>query len=421
MIVNKDLTGCTMLLQFRFKNYKSFADEAVLDLTATSIREHVNSLIEKNGIKVLPVAAIFGANASGKSNIFSAFYSMKRDVLASYEKRENHYLVTPYIFSKTTEKEPTEYEVSINIDDKEYRYGFVRNQSQVFDEWLYTKKFSKGTKSKERMIFYRNSRKVTVGKLNQTEKKELEYLGSMINDNELLMTAVGRREKSEYRNVYEWFSSTCLNQDFSDDSVEKWSIKLIAEFLHNSEGRLRDVEELIRKFDSSIIRLEILQEKDTDLNEKYVVYSYHHDDKGNEIRIPFESESSGTKKMFSLAALLFFSLKAGLVLWVDELDAKLHPLILRYILGLYSNRNENTGNGQLIFSSHNLVCLDSSDLRRDEIWFVEKVNQVSNLYSLYDFKEDEVLIRSDLSFGKHYLSGRFGAIPFQDEENNHGG
>ncbi len=421
MIVNKDLAGCTMLLQFRFKNYKSFAEEAVLDLTATSIREHVNSLIEKNGNKVLPIAAIFGANASGKSNIFSAFFSMGRDVVAVYEKKENHYLITPYIFSKTTEKEPTEYEVSINIDDKEYRYGFVRNQSQVFDEWLYTKKFSKGTKSKEKMIFYRNNRKVTVGKLNQTEKKELEYLGSMINDNELLLTAVGRREKSEYRNVYEWFSLTCLNQDFSDDSNEKWSTKLIAEFLYKREKNKKDVEELLRKFDSSIVRLEILPEKDADLNEKYVVYSYHLDDKGNVIQLPFESESSGTKKLFALAALLFISLYNGLVLWVDELDAKLHPLILRYIIALYGNRQVNTGDGQLIFSSHNLVCLDSSDLRRDEIWFVEKVNQVSNLYSLYDFKEDEVLVRSDLSFGKHYLSGRFGAIPFQDEENDNGG
>ena len=199
------------------------------------------------------------------------------------------------------------------------------------------------------------------------------------------------------------------------------SAEFTTKFLYERKQNLKEVEDLLHKFDSSIVRLEILPEKDADLNEKHIVYSYHYDDQGNEIRIPFGSESSGTKKMFALAALLFISLKAGLVLWVDELDAKLHPLILRYILRLYSNRNENTGNGQLIFSSHNLVCLDSSDLRRDEIWFVEKVNQVSNLYSLYDFKEDEVLIRSDLSFGKHYLSGRFGAIPFQDEENNHGG
>jgi len=408
-----------MLLQFRFSNYKSFAGETVLDLTATNIREHVNSLIEKNGIKVLPIAAIFGANASGKSNIFYAFSSMARDVLEVYEKNESHYMVTPYIFSKTTKMKPTEYEVSINIDDKEYRYGFARNQSQVFEEWLYTKKFAKGTKSKEKMIFYRKGRKVIVGKLNKVEKKELEYLSSMINDNELLVTAIGRRNKSEYKKVYEWFL-LCIIQDFSDDSDEKWGTEFAAKFLYERKENLKDVERLLRKFDSSIIRLEIIPEKDADLNERFNVYSYHHDDEGKEIRLPFESESSGTKKMFSLATLLFFSIKSGVVLWIDELDSKLHPLILRYILGLYSNRNENTGNGQLIFSSHNLVCLDSSDLRRDEIWFVEKVNQVSNLYSLYDFKDDEISIRSDLNFGKHYLLGRFGAIPFQDEENDHG-
>lgn len=404
----------TMLLRFKIKNYKSFAGDAVLDLTATNIKEHVNSLIEKNGIKILPISAIFGANASGKSNLFLAFKSMCADVLNSYEKNENHLLITPYIFNQDTQKEPTEYEICINIDDKEYRYGFVRNQVRVFEEWLFTNKFSKNTKAKEKMIFYRKDKKLFVEKLNRKETKEINYINSMAEDNELLITAIGRRKNSEYSNVYEWFLNTSQMQDFSNDDDEAISTEIAAHALCEHKNCLDDVVNLLKIFDNSISDVKIFAEKDANLNEVYNVYSYHLDNKGNEIKIPFESESSGTKKIFALATWLFLSLNTGMVLWIDEFDAKLHPLILRYIIKLYSDREINIGNGQLIFSSHNLVCLDSSDLRRDEIWFVEKNNQVSTMYSLYDFKDDDTTVRADLSFGKHYLSGRFGAVPFQD-------
>ena len=117
--------------------------------------------------------------------------------------------------------------------------------------------------------------------------------------------------------------------------------------------------------------------------------------------------------MLFLSFVLLISLKYGRPCIIDELDSKLHPLLLRYIIKMFSDKSIN-GGGQLIFSSHNLVCLDSRDLRRDEIWFVEKNNQKSTIFSLYDFKDET--IRKDLDFGKHYLNGRFGAVPFNDEE-----
>jgi len=414
IMLENDRMMDTMLIRFKFKNYKSFADETILDLTATNIKEHTNSLIEKNGIKILPMAAIFGANASGKTNLFLAFKSMCADVINRYEKNENHSLIKPYIFNQSLEKSSTEYEINIIIGDKEYRYGFVRNQVKVYEEWLFANKFSKNTKAKEKMIFYRKGKKLLTEKLNQKEDKEFAYINSMIEENELLITAIGRRKRSDYSNIYEWFLHTSRVQDFSNDNDEVMSTELAAEFLCKYSSCLEDVVNLLKKFDNSITDIKIILEKDSELNEVYAVYSYHLDSMGKEIKIPFESESSGTKKIFALASWLFYSLMIGMVLWVDELDAKLHPLILRYIIKLYSDREFNTGDGQLVFSSHNLVCLDSSDLRRDEIWFVEKNNQVSTIYSLYDFKEDETTIRSDLSFGKHYLCGRFGAIPFQN-------
>lgn len=402
-----------MLLQFRFKNFKSFADEVVLDMTATSIKEHSNTLIEKNGIKILPLAAIFGANASGKSNIFLAFESMHDDVLNRYDKDEKHNLIIPYIFDKNTSSKPTEYEVCINIDNKEYRYGFVRNKERVLEEWLFEKVFSKNTRSKEKNIFYRSNKKISIDKVNNTERKELDYIYSMIKENELLITSIGLRDKIKYSNIYNWFKTTSMLNNFSSDITEDASLEAIGEFFFNVDSIKNDALKILNKFDSSIIDLEV---EFVEINSTYKVYTVHLDNDKNRIKFSLANESGGTKKLLSFIAFLIMSLKYGIVLWVDELDAKLHPLILRYIIKMYRNKELNVSNGQLIFSSHNIVCLDSSDLRRDEIWFVEKVNQVSSLYSLYDFRDDENAVRSDLDFGKHYLSGRFGAIPFQENE-----
>ena len=405
----------TMLLRFKFKNFRSFADETILDLTAANIKEHENTLIEKNGIKVLPVAAIFGANASGKSNLFRAFRIMCIDVVTPYEvKGKRGFTVTPFRFDPILEKSPTEFEVCINIDNLEYRYGFSRNREVVEEEWLFERKFSKNSKAQEKLVFYRNKDDFNIGKLHSEEKAELDFLSSMLEPYELLITAIGRRKKSKYAEVYNWFKATVQVQDFSNDYDEFMSRDVNARFLADNDDVLEMVVDFLKEFDNSIDDIKIFKETDPeDLEDIYKVYSYHLSSNGNKVKIPFGSESSGTKKLFALATFLHFSLNHGLVLWIDELDSKLHPLILRYIIHLFRNKESNISNGQLVFSSHNIVCLDSSDLRRDEIWFVEKNNQVSTLYSLYDFKEDESTIRSDLNFGKHYLAGRFGAIPFQ--------
>jgi AAA15 family ATPase/GTPase len=406
-----------MLLQFRFRNFKSFADEVVLDMMATNIKEHNNSLICVNGNNILPLAAIYGANASGKSNVFKAFNAMCTDVACIYNKNEKHTNISTFIFDGKLKDEPLELEVSININNKEYRYGFLRNQTAVFEEWLYERKFAKNTRAKEKCIFYRNRSKVSMDPISKKEEKEIRYIHSMIDKGELIITALGRRDKSIYSEIYQWFNITAQLQDFSDDYDELRSTEFAADFLYENDNLLEDVTQLLRTFDSAIVGLKIEKEKDEELNEINEVYSYHLNEKNEEVKLPFASESSGTKKIFSLATWLMFSINSGLVLFVDELDAKLHPLALRYLIGLYSNKKTNIANGQLIFSSHNLVSLDSADLRRDEIWFVEKNKQKSTMFSLYDFKEDDdSCVRPDLNFGKNYLSGRFGAIPFLEQE-----
>ncbi len=406
----KEVNG--MLLQFKFRNFRSFADEVVLDLTATNIQENSSSLIEKNGVKVLPLAAVFGANASGKSNLFLAFKSMREDVIGKYDDKNS--TIIPYIFDERNNNEPTEYEVCINIDDKEYRYGFARNQVKVFEEWLFCKNFAKNTKSKEKLIYYRDGSKITLGQINKTEAKELEFIGSMVTEEQLIMTAIGKRKKSTYTSIFKMFDLGFSIIDFSDEFDEIVLREAFAELTFKNEDYKKYTENLLNKIDSSIIGLYIKEEKDKNLNDVFKWYSVHKDSKGENMLLPIESESGGTRKILSIAFYTMAALLIGNTVVIDELDSKMHPLVLRYIIQMFSNPEINVGRGQLIFSSHNLVCLDSSDLRRDEIWFVEKENQKSTLFSLYDFKTTEESIRSDLNFSKHYLAGRFGAIPFQD-------
>ena len=407
-----------MLLQFRVKNYKSFAEEAVLDMTATPIREHASSLIDVNGNKVLPVAAIYGANASGKSNLLKAFSVMCGEVQGALvmETEKTNPLITSYYFDEVMRKQPTEFEVSLSIDDEEYRYGFARNQSVVYEEWLFKKKYKKGTRAKEKTVYYRDRTKLVTDITDADEKQEIEFVYSMVSSGELMLTALGRRKKSPYSKIYVWFTSDCTYQYYGNETEERVTSYMVPSMLESNQKLFNELKKVISLFDPDICGLEVRKVVDGVFNTNYRLYSQHKDSTGKTITTEFESESDGTKKLFSLMFTLITNIDFGVVLFIDELDDKLHPLILRYIIRMFTDPNKNTGKSQLVFSSHNLICLDSADLRRDEIWFVEKNKQKSELFSLYDFKEEDSSVRTDMNFGKNYLSGRFGAIPFQERE-----
>lgn len=404
-----------MLLQFRFKNYKSFKDETILDMMATPIKELNNHLIDVNGNKILPVASVFGANASGKSNLFLALNKMRNLVISSKDENSESFMKnSPFIFNSDSRKQATEFEVSIYCkeDQKEYRYGFTIGNDGIEEEWLFNKLFKKNTTAKENCIFYRNKSKVTIGKVNEKNRKELKYISEMIDNKLLIMTEIGKRKKSNYSFIHYWFCIVFM-VDFADERQERLFQNQIVQMLETNPKNKEKIMMFLHEFDEAIVDLKVRKILNQDLEEKYSLFSVHKMDDDNAVEIPFESESNGTRKIFVIAFMILMILEHGGVCFFDELDTKLHPLILRKILHLFVDKETNKGNAQLVFSSHNLVCLDSSDLRRDEIWFVEKNNQISTLYSLYDFKENQSTIRSDLSFGKHYLNGRFGAVPFQ--------
>ena len=149
--------GLFMLLRFSCKNFKSFYDEVNIDLTASAIKEHKDSLININNINILPVAAIFGANGSGKSNIFDALFVMRSEVYGNSSKEVRDAYITPFYFESSSRTSPSEFEICIYSEElkKEFRYGFSRNSKEVFEEWLFSKTFSKTPTVKEKLIYYR--------------------------------------------------------------------------------------------------------------------------------------------------------------------------------------------------------------------------------------------------------------------------
>lgn len=408
-----------MLLELNIKNYKSFKDRASLDMTAAEdVHEHESFVFSMGGyIKALPVAAVYGANASGKSNFFAAVNAMRSEIMGYFKPDIVHQNIKGFVFNKESANEPTEFEVSILLGNTEYRYGFSRDQNKIFDEWLFEKD-SLNIKAEEKCVYYRNcvDRSLRSEISNESEIDEIEYVNSMISERELVITSLGKREKSKYTEVFNWFSMGIFAIDYSDETYENVSKNTITKMLKENQYFLENLKNIIRMFDNSIRNIKIKTELDHNLNEINRVYTEHKLDDGSKIKLPLESESAGTQKLYSLLTLILTSLKRGTAMFIDEFDAKLHPLIIRYIINMYHDKSINNG-GQLIIASHNIVCLDRRDLRRDEIWFVEKNDQRSELYSLYDFKTEDSEQASDLDFGKSYIMGRFGAVPFKEEAN----
>ena len=180
--------GCGLvLLRFRFKNFKSFAEESILDMTASSIKDHQDSLITINKINILPIAVIFGANASGKSNLIEALEAMLNEVMTLDTNNIYNY-VTPYYFDDNYRTQPSEFEVSIYLENqnKEYRYGFSKTNDEVYEEWLFSKTFSNTPTVKEKCVFYREKNKKIVTEINnQEDKNELMFINSYTKNNEL--------------------------------------------------------------------------------------------------------------------------------------------------------------------------------------------------------------------------------------------
>lgn len=411
-----------MLLQFNFKNYKSFRDDATLDMTTAKVSEYENHVVNLGEEKILPIAAIFGANASGKSNVIEAFQYMHMYVLESLnyggdtskEGKRGFIRPTPFVFDSNSKDAESLFEVYFidNGDEREktYNYGFTIDSEGVVEEWLNVK--SKTAKESNR-IFYRN-RKTNELNLSGFENKIKENLTIALEKETLLVSLGSKLKVKTLKFISDWFHKN----EFTNfgKPIENFFLSSVVPKNFDSDVNVRkNVVDYLSGFDDSIIDFKVEVIKDETKDEtNFKIDAIHKTVDGNSFAsIPLQQESAGTLKMFALYPWLNNVLQSGGLLFVDELNSKLHPLLVRVFIQTFINKDLNPNKAQLIFTTHDSWHLNANLLRRDEIWFTEKQkNGISQLYSLADFvDQDGDKIRKDENYEKNYLLGKYGAIP----------
>lgn len=395
-----------MLCQFTVKNYKSIRDEVTLDMQAAAISEHEDRIIrDKDGEIFLPVSAIYGPNGGGKSNVLEALHTLAVKVLrplyATGDNEERIFLqkkiiIEPFAFSEETKSEPTEFEIFFRTELAEYRYILHVKREVVVYERLDRVKMDTGRRSalfergKEIMLKGAFAKLKISDELSETLPL-LSYIGITYKKNEVV------------KDVLEWFE---YRIDFLNYGNPMEELRMA---VSSSEAVKHLMLQMIQEMDLDIVDFRVVKDE----NDRIDVYTKHMVE-GRETELNLLEESSGTKKLFGLMPFIADSLLSGTTLVIDELDAKIHPVLLRYIIMMFSNMNINKKKAQLIFTSHDLSTMNSEVFRRDEIWFVAKgTTQNSQLYSLVEFKNEKgESVRKDAKFDKQYLEGKYGADPY---------
>ena len=409
-----------MLIQFNFKNYKSFRDEATLDLSAAKMTEFSDRVVSEGNDKILPMAAIYGANASGKSNIYNAFGYMVDYVIESFkygdeEEKFEEYRPTPFLFDSVSNDAESSFEVYFTIPgdkaEKTYNYGFCVDRHGVTEEWLNVKA---KTARKYASVFYRSTEEDTLD-LSGLPKSSRDNIQVALEKQVLIVSLGAKLKVNKCKDIRDWFMANEF-ADFGDPFTNFFLSRRLPKGFVDDNSVQKKVIEYFASFDEHIKDFEIEKlPHDADSKEEtYKISSLHKKiDSDTFAAIPLSMESAGTLKMFALYPELQDVLEKGSVFFIDELNARLHPLLVRNFLLTFLNPEINTRHAQLIFTTHDTWQLSNQLLRRDEVWFTEKDEQgISKLYSLADFVDESgARIRKDESYEKNYLIGKYGAIP----------
>ena len=416
-----------MLIEFSVGNYRSFKDRVTFSMVAAKRVSKNKSLdadstfeVDTN-LKLLKNAAIYGANASGKSNLAKALSFMKWFIVNSSRETQStdEISVEPFLLSTETEGQPSYFELAFLMDGRKYRYGFEATKERVISEWLFYVPKVRETNLFERQFdVIESSRVYKAAGVQQRTRNNALFLSVSAQFN------VDLAEK-----ILEWITDK-LNviSGLHDQDYLGYTVRCLID-----DKNKADIVQLIKKLDLGINEIRVEQEDFTadslpddmpDELKKLIVKAgggkatsigishrkLDADGKHSSIE-EFDldnHESEGTKKVFALAGPLITALKEGETLVIDEFDARLHPLISLAIVKLFSSKKTNPNNAQLIFMTHDTNLLNNKIFRRDQIWFSEKNKYgATDLYSLAEYK-----IRNDASFESDYIKGRYGAIPY---------
>jgi hypothetical protein len=438
-----------MLVEFSVENYRSFRDRATLSMIAAKLRAQDSKLDQDNVVPLkgklalLRSAVIYGANASGKSNVLEAFAFMRHFVMESARQQDEDSIpVEPFCLSKATAEAPSTFEVVFLVDGIQYRYGFSATVQRVVEEWLYYT-----PTIREVALFTRDEYGI--------DPRERFRVGRELRglklENKLFLSVVAQfKRNSIATRLREWFAATSRTlKAVSDTGYLPYTLKCIDEDRYH-----REIVEFVRMLDLDIAGLSVaevpLPERLAELQDLWTNARKSASDEDAQLVIPgltttrtlqelrtrhavrdiegrtleekefvaSRMESDGTLKLIALAGPLMDVLTHGRVLFLDEIDSRLHPLMTAAILRLFNSPASNPRNAQLVCATHDTHLLNRNLLRRDQIYFVEKDRTAaSHLYSLADFKLSSSegamrSVRNDDQFERSYILGRYGAIPY---------
>lgn len=406
-----------MLLEFSLENFLSFKDNVSFSMLANGTKGLDDNYVNVFDKKVLKTAAIYGANASGKSNLFKVLDLVGSMIGNSINANINSKLpIVPFKFEDT--EKLSRFEIKFIKEGIKYVYGFSANSLKVVDEYLYY--YPNGREAK---IFDRTE--TNVYSFAPSDNKILNEIKEKTAANKFFLSVATNWNYKKTKPAYDFLTidlGTCFNLEmlkttafkfYSSDSGKKKK-KAILNFLKQADFNIADFDVEVRKIPREFLPNNISYVMN---DEEYKVFNakFTHVFNGKKYTLDFEEESAGTQIFFILLPFVAIAMDTQRVLIVDELDRGLHPFLVQYIVSIFNNPNINTNGAQLIFNTHDTNLLDLNLLRRDQIWFTEKNSATgsSDLYSLSDFS-----VRKNENIEKGYLLGRYGAVPFINNEFN---
>lgn len=423
-----------MLIEFKFGNYRSFRDEAVLSMEAMGLGRLKNCLISYNSMKLIPSVAIYGKNGGGKSNVIRAFWLAVQFIKnAQRTQHEDAKIpVKPFLLNDYSKDEPTFFEFTYILDKVKYIYGFSATKEKIFSEYLYH-----SPKGQKATVFTRTEQEFAFTE----EKAKRKMISEAVAPNQLFFSVACTMNDSDCMRAMKWFREYIFfSRDYADIP------KQLLEY-SNDQNMLAAISEYAKAADLGIEKMEfefkneevkdiesannipegmksalnafmqVLKENsnvsEIGLQKSEVrATSYHNGINKDGVKTSFtlelSDESDGTRKLMSIAPAIESVLNNGGIVLVDELEKELHPMLVNYIVAKFQSENSNPNGAQLIFTTHNTELLNMELIRKDQLYFVDKNRKdgTSELYSISDFST-----KTADNIRKGYLAGKYGATP----------
>ena len=399
-----------MFLQFKVSNFRSIGEEQVLSLLPEANQEEFQeNILAHDGYSALKMAALYGANGSGKSNVLKAigeFISMVKDTAHAVFSDTLEF--DPFLLREGWEEKPTEFEMIFSLQGHRYRYGFSYNATHILKEYLFRQ-----TKGCEVGVFEREGDTINAGSSLKATAKMISSAIKKTKSNSLFLGNLYLLKVAEVNVIFEFF-----NRNIMIDGLKSFNFGELESICESSEVKIQ-VSQHLKRLKAGLLNVEAqvygavathkFYDKEGNATEKTVSWDF------------FERESSGANEVLEFSVPINVILQLGGVLIIDELEAKLHPLITLDTINLFLNKETNPNNAQLIFSTHDTNLLSYARLRRDQIYFVEKnswesteIYSLADVNSINDHESAKSTETQDMEKEKRYFEGRYGAIPVFD-------